>query len=109
MLDGLASGEWEVRLREQGSEPRRLCMRDARQLIQLRHPGQNCTRVVVEDKSDQVTVQYTCAGRGYGRTQIRRESDNLLQIDTQGIATGRPFAYAAEARRLGPCRPGSRP
>jgi hypothetical protein len=48
-------------------------------------------------------VQYTCRGRGYGRTHIRRETSRLVQIDTQGIADGRPFAFAAEARRVGDC------
>ena len=79
-------------------------MRDARKLIQLRHPGQNCTRVIVEDTSEAVTVQYTCRGRGYGRTHVRREADDLVQIESQGIAEGLPFAFASEARRVGSCR-----
>ena len=103
MLDRVEAGEWELRSREQGQPPRRLCMRDARQLIQLRHAGENCQRTVVDDTADQITVQYTCHGRGYGRTQIRRESESLVQIDTQGIAAGRPFAFAIEARRVGGC------
>ena len=28
----------------------------------------------------EVTVQYTCRGRGYGRTHIRRETNRLVQI-----------------------------
>jgi hypothetical protein len=50
-----------------------------------------------------VTVQYTCRGRGFGRTHIRRETDRLVQIDTQGIADSRPFAFSVEARRTGDC------
>lgn len=103
MLGQLEDGDWELRLREASGEPRHLCLSDARKLIQLRHPGQNCRSVVVEDTADAVTVQYTCRGRGYGRTHIRRESDSLVQIDSQGIAGGLPFAFAAEARRVGPC------
>jgi len=103
MLGKLEDGDWELRLREAPGEPRHLCLSDARKLIQLRHPGQNCRSVVVEDTADAVTVQYTCRGRGYGRTHIRRESDSLVQIDSQGIAGGSPFAFAAEARRVGPC------
>lgn len=103
MLDELQGGDWELRSRDQGGQPRRICMHDARRLIQLRHPGESCSRIVVEDTPEQVTVQYTCPGRGYGRTQIRRETEALLQIDSQGIAQGRPFAFAIEARRLGAC------
>jgi hypothetical protein len=103
MLNRLQSGSWELRERGDAGPPRRLCLRNARRLIQLRHPGQNCSRIIVEDGPEQVTVQYTCAGRGYGRTQIRRESDSLLQIESQGIAEGLPFAFASEARRVGSC------
>jgi hypothetical protein len=104
MLDQLEAGDWELRLRDEPGAPKRMCMHDARRLIQLRHPGQACSHIVVEDTAEEVTVQYTCPGHGYGRTQIRRESDSLLQIDSQGIAEGLPFAFAAEARRLGHCR-----
>lgn len=104
LLDRLSTGRWELRLRDAAAAPQHLCLGDARQLIQLRHPGQNCSRIVVEDTPSQIVVQYTCPGHGYGRTLIRRESDSLVQLDTQGIAQGLPFAYAAEARRVGACR-----
>jgi hypothetical protein len=103
MLDQLEDGEWELRLRDEPGAPRHICLGDARKLIQLRHPGQNCTSVVVEDTPEAVTVQYTCRGRGYGRTHVRREADNLVQIESQGIAHGLPFSFAAEARRVSGC------
>lgn len=103
MLDGLQSGAWELRLRDAAERPHRLCLGDARKLIQLRHPGQRCERLIVDDTSEEVTVQYTCHGQGYGRTHIRRESDSLVQIDSQGISGGLPFAFVAEARRVGSC------
>jgi len=53
-----------------------------------------------------VVVQYTCKGRGYGRTQIRKESGQLAQIDSRGIANGLPFEFTAEARRVGDCAGG---
>lgn len=106
MLDRLEGGEWELRRRDEPGPPRHVCLSDARRLIQLRHPGETCRRDIVEDTPGQVTVQYTCPGRGYGRTQIRRESDALVQIDSQGIARGLPFDFAIEARRVGDCRGG---
>jgi len=102
MLDELAHGGWE--LRERGGPVQNLCLDSGRRLIQLRHQGVPCSSVVVEDKSDQVTVQYTCRGQGYGRTQIRRETDGLVQIDSQGIANGLPFSFSAEGRKTGDCR-----
>lgn len=103
MLGQLERGDWELRMRDQSSGVERICMRDARQLIQLRHPTDPCERMVVTDTPTEVTVQYTCKGRGYGRTQIRRETNRLVQIESQGIAGGVPFSFAAEARRVGAC------
>lgn len=103
MLDGLQTGEWEVRERD-GGATQRLCVRNGRDLIQLRHRKPGCNRFVIEDSASEVTVQYTCPGDGYGRTSIRRESSVLVQLESQGIAGGRPFAFTAEGRRLGACR-----
>ena len=72
--------------------------------MQLRHAGSACSRFVVEDAADKVTVQYTCKGNGYGRTSIRRETSTLVQIESQGIQGGLPFQFKAEARRTGACR-----
>lgn len=102
MLGQLEAGRWELRMRDTGSVER-LCLPDARRLIQLRHPADSCERLVVNDEASEVTVQYTCRGRGYGRTHIRRETNRLVQIDSQGIADGLPFSFAAEARKVGDC------
>ncbi len=40
---------------------------------------------------------------GSGRTTIRVETPRLVQIETQGIADQSPFAFSAEARRIGTC------
>lgn len=102
MLDRLDPGQWELRFRP-GDKKVKICVRDGRQLIQLRHPQQSCSRFVVEDEADRVTVQYTCRGHGYGRTHIWRENSRLAQIESQGIVDERPFQFSAEARRLGNC------
>ena len=105
MLDQLENGHWE--LRERASiAPQKLCVPSGRRLIQLRHPGVQCSTFVVEDGPVQVVVQYTCAGHGYGRTRVRRETNRLVQIDSQGIADGLPFDFSAEARRVGDCSGG---
>lgn len=102
MLNDLDAGRWELRVRDDGSVER-ICLPNVKRLIQLRHPADACDRLIVTDAASEVTVQYTCRGRGYGRTHIRRETNRLIQLDTQGIADGLPFAFAAEARRVGDC------
>lgn len=102
MLDGLTKGEWTIRHRD-GSADRKICVRTGEELIQLRHTEAGCSRFVVEDVANRITVQYTCPGNGYGRTNIRRETGALVQIESQGIADGLPFQFAAEARRTGSC------
>lgn len=103
MLDQIEPGRWEIRLRDGSQRVYPICVDNGRKLIQLRHDALNCNRLVVDDRADEVTVQYTCRGRGYGRTSIRRETGRLVQIETQGIAEGLPFEFAAEARRTGDC------
>lgn len=102
MLSQLETGRWELRMRE-GAGVERICLRDGRRLIQLRHPQEQCERFVVADEPNDVTVQYTCRGRGYGRTHVHRESARVVQIETQGIAEGLPFNFVAEGRRVGEC------
>ncbi|MDJ0643850.1 MAG: hypothetical protein QNJ15_13640 [Erythrobacter sp.] len=102
MLSGLAKGEWTLKYRD-GSPERKICVRSGLELIKLRHSDPNCSRFVVEDAASRVTVQYTCPGNGYGRTDIRRETGSLVQIESQGIVSGQPFQFNAEARRTGSC------
>lgn len=103
MLDQLERGAWELRLRGSWQPVQRVCLGDSSRLIQLRHPGPSCERVVVAASANAVTVQYTCQGRGFGRTEIRRETNRLVQVQSQGIADGLPFEVAAEARRVSDC------
>ncbi len=103
MLDQLESGRWELRSRDMRAPAEQLCIRDGRRLIQLRHPAAHCEKLIVADGASEVTVQYTCRGRGYGRTHIRRETGRLVQIQSQGILDGLPFDFVAEGRRVGDC------
>lgn len=102
MLDSLTKGGWTLRIRDDGSS-QRICVRDGRELIQLRHKQPGCSRFVVRDGADEVVVQYTCRGNGYGRTSLRRESSGLVQVQSQGIIDGAPFSISGEARHVGSC------
>ena len=102
MLRGLDKGAWQVQFRD-GPAPRRVCVRSGKEFIQLAHRGDRCQQFVVSDDASAVDVQYSCSGQGYGRTFIRKETNKLIQVETQGIRDGRPFNYRGEARRTGTC------
>lgn len=103
MLDRLEKGSWQLRERGKDAVLQTICVGDARRMIQIYHPRASCSRYIIEDAPNSVTVHYTCPGAGHGRTNIRSETNRLVQIDTQGIADGKPFSQAIEARRTGGC------
>ena len=101
-LGKLQDGLWELRFRDH-SPSRRLCLHDAWGLIQLQHPDLACDRLILEDRPDAASVHYTCKGKGFGRSVIHRESAQLIQLETQGLAGGLPFELWGEGRRIGDC------
>ena len=102
MLNTLDRGSWTLNLRNSDAS-QRICVRSGREFIQLRHRQPGCEQFVVQDGRNEVTVQYTCRGNGYGRTTIRKEGSGLVQICSQGIQAGSPFSLEGEARRTGSC------
>lgn len=104
-LAGLEPGLWDLRSRDPGEPPLRICVRDPQSLLQLRHQGQACRRFLVEDSADRASVSYSCPGTGHGLTVVRVETPRLVQIDSQGVADGAPFALDLEGRRIGACAP----
>lgn len=104
-LAGLEQGQWELRSRDPGEPSLRICVRDTQSLLQLRHQGQICRHFVIEDTPERFSVTYTCPGTGHGRTDVRVETPRLIQISSQGVADGAPFALDMEGRRTGSCAP----
>ncbi len=102
MLRQLEPGMWQIRYRD-GSPVRKLCVRTGSDLLAARQVVGNCRRNILEDQADRVVVQYSCQGDGYARTSVRRESNQLVQIESQGFQSGAPFTSSAEARRIGGC------
>jgi hypothetical protein len=102
-LSQLERGRWVVRDLDAGADRASICLGDPTALIQLEHPGGGCEQELVATDERGGTVQYSCPGRGFGRTSIRVETPRLARIDTQGLAESRPFGYRAEARRVGSC------
>lgn len=103
LLGTLEPGRWELR-----DDDNRLissiCLGDPGQLVQLQHAGQNCARSLLSADSRNVTVRYACPRTGFGRTTILVETPRLVQVESQGLANGTPFALHVEARKAGPCR-----
>lgn len=102
-LSALEKGQWDLRVREPGGETRKLCLGDARQLLQTQHPKLQCKQFVIEDSATQVSVSYDCGAAGNGRTDLRVETPRLVQIQSQGVANGAPFSFSLEGRRAGVC------
>ena len=103
MLDKVQLGMWTLKERGRAEEMDRICVRNAQDLLQIQHRGKTCNRFVIEDKPGQVTVSYSCPGQGNGRTTIKLENRQLLQINSQGIDKNSPFAFAVEGRYAGQC------
>jgi hypothetical protein len=107
-LAPLEPGLWEFKDIGGSSPPSRICITDLRQLLQPLQPTPLCRQFTSESAGDRAAVAYDCAARGQGRTSLRVETARLVQIDSQGISGGRPFAVRYEARRIGACTAASR-
>lgn len=106
-MDALASlerGEWELRERQDGTATKRVCLGDPGQLLQPNHSGLQCKRFILENSAQQIAISYDCGRSGQGRTTLRVETSRLVQIDSQGVSGGSPFALTIEGRRVGACR-----
>jgi hypothetical protein len=95
-------GLWEVR-GSNGTAIGSLCLGDPLLLAQPLHTPQPCAADIQAADGHVVTVGFVCPGMGRGRTLLRVETPRLVQIDSQGISNGIPFALRAQARRSGPC------
>ena len=102
-LASLEPGLWQLRTLGQASEPQAICVADGNALVQLQHRGTPCARLVIAHDARGATVHYTCPSNGFGQTSVKVETPRLARIDTQGIRDNAPFAYRAEARRIGEC------
>ncbi|WP_327754970.1 hypothetical protein VVT58_10540 [Sphingobium sp. SJ10-10] len=100
---GLEAGQWELRERGADGAVRKLCISNLNQLLQSRHAGNSCKSFTVGDTVNRLVVTYECGAAGNGRTDLRIETSRLVQIQSQGIANGAPFAFALEGRWAGAC------
>jgi hypothetical protein len=102
-LAGIESGKWQIRDLDAAFPPASICIGDPQILVRFEHRAAECRAEVVEDAAGAATVQYSCAGRGFGHSKVRVQTPRLVRIDTQGLSGGRPFSYRLEAQRTGSC------
>ncbi|MEM1133433.1 MAG: hypothetical protein AAGH53_10875 [Pseudomonadota bacterium] len=103
-LSSLKLGMWEIRDRANGEKVDRVCVRDRKQLLQLRHRGPLCKREVLREKGDEGYIYYQCGNKGHGYTSLKMENSGLAQINSQGLFNNAPFQFSVEARHVGSCR-----
>jgi hypothetical protein len=103
MLDRLEKGRWSLTERGAKTPLRSVCVGNMREFIRPEHRAERCAQHVLEDNGNRVSYHYSCQGSGHGHTNILRETNRLIQIDTQGFYNGRPFDRQIEARRIGSC------
>lgn len=102
LVESVESGAWMLRKSVTDTAP--ACFNDFAQLLQPRHSrAMGCDRFVITNTANELTVNYTCAGVGHGRTTLRRETNRVVQVDSQGIDGRSPFAIQGEARRVASC------
>lgn len=102
-LAQIERGSWQL-VGPAGNSVGTVCLGDPLLLAQPQHGPQPCTREILSSDAHSVTVNYTCPGMGRGRTILRVETPRLVQIDSQGLHYGAPFALRAQARKTGTCQ-----
>ena len=100
-LRAVERGQWQ--LKAATGRTRKLCLTKPAALLQLQHGTVQCQHFVMENTPRSATIRYTCAGHGHGRTTLTVETGKLLNLETQGVVDGAPFAEQYEARLLGAC------
>lgn len=84
--------------------PSNLCIQRANTLLQLVHRQvSGCKITSSKTSANKTTITYSCPNNEWGRTELRKESSILYQMDTQGIKDKAPFSYRLEVRRSGAC------
>lgn len=102
LLERIQKGAWQLKP-VGGGAPRKICVRSGEELLTLHHARRACSRYVVKNIADELTIHMTCGTAGHVRTTLRYETPRLVQLDTQGIEAASPFSDSYEARRSGTC------
>jgi hypothetical protein len=95
-------GRWDLRTTG-GTATAAICLGNPILLAQPQNAPHPCSSEILSTEGHVITVSFVCPGMGRGRALLRVETPRLVQIDSQGVSNGAPFALRAQARRTGPC------
>jgi len=98
-----APGLYEIAGLPGAKAPARECIGDVTVLGQFEHRRSNCTRKILSSSGNSVTMNYQCAGGGFGQSKLTVITPRNLRVETQGISDSLPFNYILQARRVGEC------
>lgn len=105
LLSSLKNGLWQFKEPARGNDiVDAICVGDVTKFVKIKNKDDVCTLKVLRSQGNSVTYDYSCNGKGKGRTIIRKETNGLVQIHSQGIANGELFDFKLEARYAGRCR-----
>ncbi len=103
LFNTLERGQWNLRAVGAEAPFTKICLGNPELLTQIQHAGAACELYVIRSTANSVTVSYTCKGQGQGLTTIRKESNRIIHIQSQGIHNNAPFSFSVEGRKIGPC------
>lgn len=103
VLAQVQPGLWEISGAPGAHIPIRRCVGDIASLARFEHRSSSCTSRVLKDAGSSTEIDYSCAGAGFGHSQIDVLTPRSLRISTQGISGGLPFNYVLQARRVDDC------
>lgn len=104
LLSSLKNGLWQFKEPARGNNiVDAICVGDVTKFVKIKNKDDVCTLKVLRSQGNSVTYDYSCNGKGKGRTIIRKETNGLVQIHSQGIANGELFDFKLEARYAGRC------
>ncbi len=105
ILSSLKSGLWQFREKARGNDiVDAICIGDVNKMIKIKNKNDRCTIKMLSQSGNSATYEYSCVGKGKGRTIIRKETSGLVQISSQGITDGQLFDFKLEARHAGSCQ-----
>jgi hypothetical protein len=96
-------GMWEFTGVQGSHVPTRECVADLAVLARFEHRASSCKVTLIKDDASATVADYSCAGGGFGHSEIQVVTPRSLRISTQGISGGLPFNYVLQARRVGDC------
>lgn len=101
-FSGWRAGHW--RAGEIGGPPGApQCLGRSDSVLLAGRPNAGCQFSVIQNDDNVGVVTYRCTDGRQGRTEVRRDTADLLTVDAQGVEGGRPFASRLEWRRAGGC------